>query len=474
MTMVASANGINNGAESARLTADCREARSRGGEASQRKTGRVRLLPGENPREFRERMTGLFDSLRPRNQFEISLVERAFLVEWRLDRFIRAEWARLYLRAHTRAIDEQNRVEAEVHGLTIRLMRAPFGRPTALPFGERLEGQAPSKQVQGFEDADHPKNITRALEASGPGCKWLLKRWGELEEMLGDEKELAWEAPERFRAYRLLGIHWSNATFSSELTELFRACEVIDPGAGSLAGEIWNEFLPTDGRALIEKMYQRAMSEVREMDLATARAHLLKIIKRETTRIEQSLERHETRAKLEAEVGSDRSALDDSRDGMKMMRYEFSCEKLYLRYLGELRKHRAEKTTKSEAYNAAYYRPSPSWFEAEGKRNNEAGDEERKPELGGFDEAEVASALGSEFNSDWRLDSDHEDVAVEGIDRVAAGAEGIVNGQPAKAVVDRPRLGPGYLNKPMTGSKREKRRLRKLERESMAKAGRKG
>ena len=35
-------------------------------------------------------MTGLFDSLRPRNQFEISLVERAFLVEWRLDRFIRA------------------------------------------------------------------------------------------------------------------------------------------------------------------------------------------------------------------------------------------------------------------------------------------------------------------------------------------------------------------------------------------------
>ena len=157
------------------------------------------------------------------------------------------------------------------------------------------------------------------------------------------------------------------------------------------------------------------MSEVREMDLATARGHLLEIVKRETTRIEQSLERHETRAKLEAEAASDRSAIDDSREGMKLMRYEFSCEKLYLRYLDELRKHRAEKTQKSDAYNAAYYRPSPSWFEEEGTRNNEAGAEERKPEGGGFDGAEVASSLGSEFNSDWCPDSDHEDVAVEGM-----------------------------------------------------------
>ena len=136
--------------------------------------------------------------------------------------------------------------------------------------------------------------------------------------------------------------------------------------------------------------------------------------------------------------------------------------------------HRAEKTQKSEAYNAAYYRPSPSWFEEEGTRKNEAGAEERKPEGGGSDGAEVASSLGSEFNSDWCPDSDHEDVAVEGMDRVVVADEGIVNGQPAKAVADRPRLGPGYLNKPMTGSKREKRRMRRLERESMRKGVRKG
>ena len=89
VTVVASANGINNVVESARRKTEDPTGPSRGNAGGQRKTGRVQLLPDENPGEFRERMTGLFDSLRPRNQFEVSLVERAFLVEWRLDRFIR-------------------------------------------------------------------------------------------------------------------------------------------------------------------------------------------------------------------------------------------------------------------------------------------------------------------------------------------------------------------------------------------------
>ena len=71
MTLVGSTNGVSSGRESARLKAgEGREARLRGGGRAPRKSGRVRLLPGENPGEFRERMTGLFDSLRPRNQLK--------------------------------------------------------------------------------------------------------------------------------------------------------------------------------------------------------------------------------------------------------------------------------------------------------------------------------------------------------------------------------------------------------------------
>ena len=35
-------------------------------------------------------------------------------------------------------------------------------------------------------------------------------------------------------------------------------------------------------------------------------------------------------------MASHRSAIDDTREGMKLERYESSCEKLYLRYLDEL------------------------------------------------------------------------------------------------------------------------------------------
>ena len=35
-------------------------------------------------------------------------------------------------------------------------------------------------KLEDFDAADHPATITRGLEASGLGCKWLLARWDEL------------------------------------------------------------------------------------------------------------------------------------------------------------------------------------------------------------------------------------------------------------------------------------------------------
>ena len=188
---------------------------------------------------------------------------------------------------------------------------------------------------------------------------------------------------------------------------------------------------------------------------------------------------------------------------MKLQRYEFSCEKLYLRYLDELRKHRAEKTQKSEAYNAAYYRPSPKWFEDVAEENTKP----RTPDLSRDDECdnseatsdeqglverklkdepdggEGASSLRSDFDGDWLPDSDHEDVASERIEwlkaavaaaEAAAGSKPVVVEQARKEGGERTQLERGYLNKTVTGSKREKRRLRRLERESVRKGVRKG
>ena len=85
-------------------------------------------------------------------------------------------------------MDEQSRVEAEVRGLTIRLMRAPYGRPAAAVRRTTRRGR---HRASSSRDSKMPiirRTITRALEASGPGCKWLLKGRAELEERLSDER----------------------------------------------------------------------------------------------------------------------------------------------------------------------------------------------------------------------------------------------------------------------------------------------
>ena len=68
-----------------------------------------------------------------------------------------------------------------------------------------------------------------------------------------------WYEPERFRAFRLLRIHASDAYLDTKLACLMQACQVLDPDAGVLAGEVWNELVPADELAELEEIYQRAI-----------------------------------------------------------------------------------------------------------------------------------------------------------------------------------------------------------------------
>ena len=90
-------------------------------------TAKTVMLPGESVAEFQQKLTGLFDGLKPRDPFEVALVERAGYLQWQIDRCGRAESARLWERAYSRAVDERNRVEQEVTGLLQTLLRAPEG-----------------------------------------------------------------------------------------------------------------------------------------------------------------------------------------------------------------------------------------------------------------------------------------------------------------------------------------------------------
>ena len=77
----------------------------------------------------------------------------------------------------------------------------------------------------------------------------------------------------------------------------------------------------------------------------------------------------------------------------------------------------------------------------------------------------VEGAGGDGEDDEVGLPADSENVTIEN-DGVLRGVavKPILEEQRPQAGVDRPRLEKGYENKIMTGSKREKRRLRRLER----------
>ena len=218
------ANVINAKKSTGPRTASGKE-RSRMNAVSHGLTARVALLSDESPAEFQERKNGWVSELKPRDQVELVMAERAFYHSWQLKRVMRAQWARLSFRAHTSAktmrIASSRRLPSWAFGC--------FGgqaRDRTRSWQGRV-ARAARRRSGSFDPADHPARLVGRLEGSGMGCQWLIDRFGELEAIL--ESDQVWYAPERFRAFRLLRIHASDAYFDTKLACLMQACQVLDP-----------------------------------------------------------------------------------------------------------------------------------------------------------------------------------------------------------------------------------------------------
>src|SRR6476619_7019897 len=61
------------------------------------------LLPDEDAEAFRERQQGWVQGLGPRDPVELAMAERSFYYSWQVDRVVRTQWARLSVRARTKA-----------------------------------------------------------------------------------------------------------------------------------------------------------------------------------------------------------------------------------------------------------------------------------------------------------------------------------------------------------------------------------
>ena len=325
--------------------------RSRANSVRHGMTARVVLLPDENRTEFVRKMKDFVTSLTPRNEIEMVLAERACYLSWQLARATRAESARLCVKVHTVAAEERSRVEREVFALGQRLLRRPGGRPAVAAYlcVEREEGQTGNAWPASGDTGENSAEVIGELESSGAGCRWLLERWSELESML--ENQLAWKGPDRFRAFRLLRINAMDATFTPELTSLLRACQVVDPGSGSLAAELWSELVPAKGLRALEEILAAQIEQSGPMDHAAARGHLLDVVKREKERIEARLEQHEERAEIEDLTEKHRMAFDDGKEAELLRRYMATNDKYFYRAIDELTKRQHYK---AQGYNSIH------------------------------------------------------------------------------------------------------------------------
>jgi hypothetical protein len=317
-------------------------------------TARVALLSDESPVEFEEGKSWWVSDLKPRNPVERAMAERAFYHSWQLKRVMRAQWARLSFRARTKSEDDRNRVEQEVAELALRLFKRPSGRSDAL--GAESDDAGCDASVNA-DPADHPARLVGRLEGTEAGCRWLIDRFSELEAVL--ERDQAWYAPERFRAYRLLRIRSSDAYFDAELTLFIQACQVLDPEAGSLVGEVWNEFVAATDLPALEESYQRAIRQRPAPDHAAARQHLLEVVRAEIERIAGKAQWHEERAEIETALSDHLLAFDDSKEAELLRRYESGCEKLMFRNLDELKKRQSEKVDRGVSTNFGFGGAAP-------------------------------------------------------------------------------------------------------------------
>ena len=193
-------------------------------------TAKTLVLPGEDPEALQHRLDGWTESLKPKNDLEQYLVERAVRVSWQLDRADRAEVARLTAQIRDDAFyDCHSQQNVEVVALGRRLFwdrRGPLELYPHFPLKDQLlASKKPRTSFSGLaEDPDDPEHLVIRLESSAAGCLWLLRQWAELSDIL--DQDLLWQSIDRFKAIRLLGRQPTDAADISDVTTIYLACWV--------------------------------------------------------------------------------------------------------------------------------------------------------------------------------------------------------------------------------------------------------
>ncbi len=319
------------------------------------------VLPGEDPAEFQRMRDDFLCDLRPRNAIEYFLVERAVIVSRQLERSERAENARLAKRAHTAAADQAKREHDEAVDLGARLFWDQRGPLAVYPHDEYLPG-GPRVSWSGIPgDPDDPARLLCGLKSTSAGCAWLLDQWAALRDIL--DRQPAWQAPDRFKVFRLLGKQPLAAIDDPELTRIFLACHLLDPGAGEPFHEVWQELLPEETAFCKRRLEGRNIDRLRPADPAAARQVLVDLVEREIAHLEEITQQHSEAAEIDAQLAVGLVAFDLSPEGERLRRFQLGSMRFVLRVIEGLSKARRSNESAAGVGTAPWNHSIalPSW-----------------------------------------------------------------------------------------------------------------
>jgi hypothetical protein len=302
---------------------------------------RLPVLPGEDVAKFHSELHGWLDTFRPRTPVERYQVERAHQLSWQLDRLWRANTARISVRILTHRADQQKSEHDEAADLGRRLLWDPRGHLTLYPHSDEPAGPVPVYWSENPDDPNDPDCLVGRLEATRAGCRWLKERWDELRATV--DRQLGWSAPERFKAFRLLGKQPLDALCNNELATIMQACHVLDPEAGDPYDDVWHDLLPAQAGPAKDRLRARGIERLRPADGAAARQALIGIVDREATRLTALARRHRRRSVIEAEYAANRLAFDDTPGGQRLHRFESSCQRVMFRMIDTFLQARREE-----------------------------------------------------------------------------------------------------------------------------------
>ena len=166
------------------------------------------------------------------------------------------------------------------------------------------------------------------------GCQWLLEKWNELLALL--EEGQSWKANERFMALRMLRLNTLDVMHAEAITSILQACQALEPGAGGLVEEFWNELVAAKEGWSLERLRGWMRETPPPADEAAARLELIEIVQVEVATLEETLKELEENAAIELKYFAHRHAVDFSPEGVLTRRYEATCQRYVDRYFREL------------------------------------------------------------------------------------------------------------------------------------------